>query len=412
MNELRFDTKALHGKGNETDSHHGLRYPVYAGVAFDYENAEDMEAAFNHRRPTHSYSRISNPTVERFEQNLVLLENGLAGMALSSGMAAITNALLALLKAGENLIASKYLFGNTFSLLSETIRNFGVHTTFLDVNDPQCLSGAVDRNTRLIFCETITNPQMNVTDFSIVSEVARKYGLVVVVDSTVTTPYLFDAKKHGANIVVHSTTKYISGGATSVGGAIIDLGNYDWRKNPALEKYHHLGTVAFMARLRKEVHRNLGSCMSPQSAFLQTLGLETLSLRIDKSCSNTLNIARFLENRPEVKKVNYPGLESSDYYDLAKKQFSGAYGGVLSLELEDKDAAFRFVNALHLIKRATNINDNKSLVIHPASTIFADFSSEDRAKMGVPDNLIRLSIGLEDSEDLIHDIHQALNTIQ
>lgn len=412
MNELRFDTKALHGKGDETDSHHGLRYPVYAGVAFEYENAEDMEAAFNHRRPTHSYSRITNPTVEKFEQSLILLENGLAGIALSSGMAAIANTLLALLKAGENLIASEYLFGNTFSLLNETIRKFGIHTTFLDVNDPQRLACAVDQNTRLIFCETITNPQMKVTDFSAVSEVARKYGLAVVVDSTVTTPYLFDAKKHGVNIVVHSTTKYISGGATSMGGAIIDLGNYDWRKNPALEKYHSLGALAFMARLRKEVYRNFGSCMSPQSAFLQTLGLETLSLRIDKSCSNTLNIARFLENRPEVKKVNYPGLELSDYFELAKKQFNGAYGGVLSFELENKDAAFSFINALQLIKRATNINDNKSLVIHPASTIFADFSSEERAMMGVPDNLVRLSIGIENSEDLIHDIHQALNTIR
>jgi O-acetylhomoserine (thiol)-lyase len=411
MGELRFETKALHGKGNEKDSHHALRYPVYAGVAFNYEKAEDMEAAFNHRKPTHSYSRISNPTVENFEQQLVFLENGFSGIALSSGMAAITNTLLALLKSGENLIASKYLFGNTVSLLNETFKSFGIHTKFLDVNDSKRLEKAIDENSRLIFCETITNPQMNVTDFSIVSKIAQKYGLIVVVDATVTPPYLFDAKQHGANIVVHSTTKYISGGATSVGGAIIDLGNYDWRKNSALERYHPLGPSALIARLRKEVYRNFGSCMSPQSAYLQTLGLETLTLRIDKSCHNALKIAQFLEKNHGVKRINYPGLKSSAYYSLAKKQFNGAFGGILSFELEDKGTAFHFINALRLIKRATNINDNKSLIIHPASTIFSDYSRKEREAMGVPDNLIRLSVGIEDPNDLINDIEHALKTI-
>ncbi|NOX32668.1 MAG: O-acetylhomoserine aminocarboxypropyltransferase/cysteine synthase [Deltaproteobacteria bacterium] len=408
MNELRFDTKALHGKPKKKDVHNSIRYPVYAGVAFDYKTAQQMEDAFNHRKPSHTYSRITNPTVELFEQTLCLLENGFAGIALSSGMAAITNTLLALLTGKDNVIASKYLFGNTLSLLKETLKGFGVEARFVDVNDQSALESAIDENTRMIFCETITNPQMRVSDFSIVSKIAKRHDLIVVVDSSVTTPFLFDAKKHGANIVVHSTTKYISGGATSVGGAIIDLGNYDWTNNRALKKYHDLEAFAFIARLRKEVYRNFGSCMSPQAACLQTLGLETLSLRIKKSCNNAIKIAQFLENSSKIKKVNYPGLTSSEYYDLSIEQFNGLAGGIISFELAGRKEAFKFIDVLNLIRRATNINDNKSLIIHPASTIFADFSLEEKEDMEVTQGLIRLSVGIEDPRDLMEDIDRAL----
>ncbi len=411
MNKLRFDTKALHREPNKADAHNSLRYPVYASVAFDYGTAQDMEDAFNYRKPAHAYSRITNPTVEMFEQTLCSLENGFAGIALSSGMAAITNTFLALLTSKDNIIASKYLFGNTLSLLKKTLNGFDIEARFVDVNDQSELENAIDENTRIIFCETITNPQMNVSDFSIVSKIAKKHDLIVVVDSSVTTPFLFNAKKHGVNIVVHSTTKYISGGATSVGGAIIDLGNYDWTNNKALEKYHNLESFAFIGRLRKEVFRNFGSCMSAQAAYLQMLGLETLSLRIKKSCDNTLKIAQFLENSPKINKVNYPGLKSSEYYDLSTEQFNGMSGGILSFELSGKEEAFQFIDNLNLIRRATNINDNKSLIIHPASTIFTDFSLEEKEEMGVFQGLIRLSVGIEDSEDLIEDIDRALMSL-
>jgi len=390
----RFDTKALHGAGYQKDHHNGIRFPVYAGVAFGFDSAEDMEDAFLHRKPSHAYSRITNPTVEQFEQNLTQLENGLGTIALSSGMAAITNAFLAVLKKGDNIIASKYLFGNTLSLIEETFKGLGIQARLVDVNNERELENAVDDHSRVIFCETITNPQMNVSDFSLISKIAKKHNLVLIVDNTVTTPYLFNAREHGVNIAVHSTTKYISGGATSVGGgAIVDLGNYEWTRNPALEKYHNLGQFAFLARLRKEVYRNFGACMSPQSAYLQTLGLETLSLRVSKSCDNALFIARSLEKNPKIKTINYPGLESSEYYHLSRTQFQNdsnegfASGGVISFELESRDAAFELINQLKLIKRATNINDNKSLIIHPASTIFVDFSSNDRKEMGVTDSL-------------------------
>ncbi len=411
MNKLRFDTKALHGKPKKGDVHNSLRYPVYASVAFDYDTAQDMEDAFNHRKPAHAYSRITNPTVELFEQTLCLLESGFAGIALSSGMAAITNTFLALLNRKDNIIASKYLFGNTFSLLKETLSGFGIKARFVDVNNQTDLENAIDKNTRMIFCETITNPQMKVSDFSIISKIAKKHNLIVVVDSSVTTPFLFDAKNHGVNIVVHSTTKYISGGATSVGGAIIDLGNYDWTNNRALEKYHNLESFAFIARLRKELYRNFGSCMSPQAAYLQTLGLETLSLRIKKSCDNTIKIADYLESSPNIKKVNYPGLKSSEYYDLSAEQFNGMAGGILSFELSGRKEAYRLIDNLNLIRRATNINDNKSLIIHPASTIFADFSLEEKEDMGVTQGLVRLSVGIEDPKDLIEDIDRALMSL-
>ncbi len=411
MENLRFDTKALHGPRQQKDSHNSIRFPIYAGVAFDFESAQDMEDAFLLRKPAHAYSRLTNPSVELFEQTLVRLEQGFGGIALSSGMAAITNTLLALLNKGDNIIASKFLFGNTLSLLEETFNGFGIEARFVDVNDEKKLEDAIDEKSRVIFCETITNPQMNVSNFPLISKIAQKYGLALVVDNTVTTPYLFNAKEHGVNVVVHSTTKYISGGATSVGGAIIDLGNYDWTKNPALKKYHDRGQFAFLARLRKEVYRNFGSCMSPQAAYLQTLGLETLSLRISKSCENALFIARFLEENPKVALVNYPGLESSDDYHLAKEQFHGGEGGVISFELGTRDEAFGFINALALIKRATNINDNKSLIIHPASTIFSDFSTVEKDAMGVTDGLLRLSVGIEDVRDLMDDVNQALDKI-
>ncbi len=443
---LQFDTRALHGAGHQKDTHNSIRFPVYAGVAFDFDSAEDMEDAFLHRKPSHAYSRITNPSVELFEQTLTLLENGFGTVALSSGMAAITNALLALLNQGDTIIASKYLFGNTLSLLEETFNGFGIHSKFVDVNNEKELVHAIDETSRVIFCETITNPQMNVSDFSLISKVAKKHNLILVVDNTVTTPYLFNAKEHGVNVVVHSTTKYISGGATSVGGAIVDLGNYDWAQNRALKKYHNYSQFAFLSRLRKEVYRNFGSCMSPQAAYLQTLGLETLSLRILKSCDNALCIARYLEKNAKIKSVNYPGLESSEFYHLAKAQFSTvqfnnyppdndqpdndqpdstqpdntrpdnsrnsgfAAGGVISFELDSRDQAFNFINNLNLIKRATNINDNKSLIIHPASTIFSDFSNNDKIQMGVTDTLVRLSVGIEDVKDLIDDIDQALNS--
>jgi len=403
----RFETHALHGNEAQRETHNALRFPVYSGVAFAFDKAEAMEQAFTHRKPAHAYSRITNPSVEHFEKKLTLLEQGLGTIALSSGMAGLTTALLALLKRGDNLVASKYLFGNTYSLLKNTLSEFGIETRFVDIRECGRIAEAIDGETRLILVETISNPQMVVPDFQKIATLAAEKGLILVVDGTVTTPYLFAAKEFGVHVVIHSTTKFISGGATSVGGAIVDLGTYDWGRCPALKKYHRYGQGAFMARLRMEVHRNFGSCMSPQSAYLQTLGLETLVLRVRTSCDNALALAEYLNGRREVRSVYYPGLSESPFHALAKKQFNGHFGGVLSFELENKEEAFRFINRLQLIRRATNINDNKTLIIHPASTIFADCSREEKIAMNVSAGLIRLSVGIEHLEDLQDDISQA-----
>ncbi len=410
---LGFETYALHGNDaeKEQEPHNSIRFPVYSSVAFDFESAEDMELAFTYRKPAHAYSRITNPTVENFEKKITLLEGGLGTIAVSSGMAALTNTLLALLKQGENVIASKFLFGNTYSLLKETLTPFGIEPRFVDITDCDVVEKNIDEKTRLILLETITNPQMVVPDFQKIAAIAAKNRIVLVVDGTVTTPLLFKAKDFGVHLVVHSTTKYISGGATSVGGAIVDLGTYKWQDCPALAKYHRFGQGALLARLRMEVHRNFGSCMAPQVAYLQTLGLETLSLRVKASCNNALEIASFLQQREEVKKVNYPGLTDSPFHDIAQHHFNGHFGGVLSFELGGKKEAFRFLNALQLIRRSTNINDNKTLIIHPASTIFSDCSPQEKSEMQVTEGLIRLSVGIENLNDLLQDISQAFNII-
>lgn len=404
----RFETRALHGHEAHEERHNALRFPVYSGVAFGFAKAEDMELAFTYRKPAHAYSRITNPTVEHFEKKLTMLERGLGTIAVSSGMAGLTTALLALLSRGDNLVASKFLFGNTYSLLKNTLSEFGIDTHFVDIREINQLADAIDEQTRLILVETISNPQMVVPDFAKIGALAADNGLLLMVDGTVTTPYLFAAKDFGAHLVIHSTTKFISGGATSVGGVIVDLGTYDWTRVPALRKYHRYGQGAFLARLRMEVHRNFGACMSPQNAYLQTLGLETLALRVRTSCDNALALARYLQGRQEVRAVNYPGLRDSPCHQLAQQQFNGHFGGVLSFELAGKLEAFRFINGLKLTRRATNINDSKTLVIHPASTIFADCSAAEKAGMNVSEGLVRLSLGIEHVADLLDDVDQAL----
>lgn len=411
MEELKFQTRAIHDLTMTPDQQRSIRYPIYSSVAFDFESAEDLEDAFAGRSLSHSYSRLSNPTVEAFERKIADLEGGLHAIALASGMAAITNTIFSLLRSGDNFITSSFLFGNTYSLFQNTLPGFGLEPRFVDITDLQAIESAIDSNTRLVFLETISNPQMIIPDFEKVSAISQKHGLVLVVDGTLTTPWLFEAKNFGANVVVHSSTKYISGGATSVGGLIVDINTYDWSQNRALKEYHQLNENAFYARLKKEIFRNFGSCMTPQTAYLQNLGLETLSLRVNKSCENATEIANYLNSHSKVVSVRYPGIEGATYNDLAKKQFNGKAGGVLSFELKDRKSCFEFINGLEIVHKATNLNDNHTLVIHPASTIYRDFSEDQRLQMKVPEGLIRLSVGIEDVRDLIDDLARALESL-
>ncbi len=406
-----FSTKAIHESGTRKDGYGGLRFPIYAGVAFGFDSAEAMADNFLGRSAAFAYSRIANPTVDVFEKTLTALEEGLATVAVSSGMAAISATLLNLLTEGDNLVAASSLFGGTYSFLTNVLGPLGVRTRFVPADDPEAIGAALDDRTRAIFLETISNPCMIVPDFQSISEMARRRNVVVIADSTVTTPYLFNAKRFGVNLVVHSTTKYISGGATGMGGAVVDLGNFDWTRIPSLKDYHRFGEHAFVARIRKEVYRETGSCLSPHNAYLQSLGLETLALRMDRVCQNAQAAAEALEKESVVRSVLYPGLASSPYHPLARKQFNHHFGGVLSFRLPHKAACFHFLNRLSLIKRATNLGDNKSLALHPASTLFANLTAEAVKDLGVDDTLIRISAGIEDSDDLMDDIQNALRGI-
>jgi O-acetylhomoserine (thiol)-lyase len=404
-----FATSSIHGAQFKNDVHGSLRMPVYDTVAFEFESAKDINQAFAGQKPAHAYSRISNPTVEDFEQRIRLISGGSAVIAVSSGMAAITNVILALAGTGTNIVTSKHLFGNTLSLLERTLKPWGLEVRYVDMSNPAEVRRVIDENTRAVFLESITNPQLEVADFKAIAEVSSGASVPLIVDGTVTTPYLFRSKEFGANIEVLSSTKYISGGATSIGGVIIDNGNFDWRKSPRLKDWaKKMGPLALLGALRREVFRNVGSCLAPHHAYLHSLGLETMSLRIDKSCSNGLDLAKFLQQHEKIASVNYPGLPDSKFHEIASAQFGKRYGGILTFDLESREACFKLIDNLDLIKRATNVNDNKTLILHPASTIFCEYPDEVLSDIGVRQTMIRLSVGIEDFDDLRNDLARGL----
>ena len=407
-----FTSKAIHGITLKKDPHGALRFPLYDTVAFEAESAHDLELAFSGKKAQHSYSRISNPTVEDFEQKIRLLSNSFGVLAVASGMAAISEVVLALAGAGSNVVTSRYLFGNTLSLFESTLGRWGLEVRYADMTDCASVDAAIDENTRLVFLEVITNPHLQVADIAAIVAVAGKRNVPVVLDGTLSTPYLFQSKNVGVAVEIISSTKYISGGATAIGGVIIDNGVFDWKKNPALaDDARKVGPAALMARLRREVHRNIGSCMSPHNAWLQVLGLETLALRIDRSSANALAVAKYLSSSTLVQTVNYPGLVACPSHAVAARQFGNNFGGILTFELTSKEKCFAFIDSLKLIRRATNLNDNKTLVIHPASTIFVDYTAEARTAMNVSDRLVRLSVGIEDIDDILHDVQQGLERL-
>jgi O-acetylhomoserine (thiol)-lyase len=406
---LGFITTVLHTPFLKKDPQGALRYPVYQNAAFEADTAEDLESFFQGKKYGHVYSRITNPTVEHLENQIRTLTQAQGVIAYSSGMAAISSFFLSVLKQGDEVLTTRHLFGNTLSFLKKTLEPFGVTTRFADMTDPADVEKNIRENTRVIFLETVTNPQIEVADIRRISELAKKSGVILAADTTVTPFYLFDAKAHGVDIEILSSTKFISGGGTSIGGILIDHGSYPWNKNPQLkELYQKNGPFALLSRLRREITRNLGACLSPESAWMQSLGLETLPLRADRACENTLKIANLLKSHPQSGSVNYPALEDSPFYEISKRQFNGRPGALLSFNLKSREACFKLMNSLKLARRATNLNDNKTLILHPASTIFHDYSPAERESMNIPDTLIRLAVGIEDFDDLRNDFLQAL----
>ncbi|KAA0257163.1 O-acetylhomoserine aminocarboxypropyltransferase/cysteine synthase [Deferribacter autotrophicus] len=405
-------TKILHTKLPKNDPHGSIHMPIYGNVSFEFETSKELADAFNGRINKHIYSRISNPTVSYFEKRIKSITDGLGVLALSSGMGAIANVILTLVGAGDNIVCTKYVFGNTYSLLKYTLSKYNIETRFVDPQNYKEIEEAIDAKTRLIFLESITNPQLYVTDFERVAKIAKNYKVLLVADTTATPPPIFRAKDFGIDIEVISSTKFISGGATSVGGLIIDYGSYKWSNNPYLyDDYKKFGPYAFISKLRNEVFRNIGACLSPYNAYLQSLGLETIQLRVEKACKNALVVAEYLNGISKVKNVRYPRLKNYPDYTLAKKFFPDYQGAILTFELSSEKECFEFMDNLKIIKKSTNIHDNRTLIIHPASTIFCEYPKKERERLGVTDSMIRLSVGIEDVEDILEDLDNALKGI-
>ncbi|QWV99223.1 O-acetylhomoserine aminocarboxypropyltransferase/cysteine synthase [Geomonas nitrogeniifigens] len=411
--QLRFDTKLIHG-GTVPGPSGATKPPIVQASAFAYQTAEELEDVFKGRAVGQVYTRIGNPTLEGLEKRLAVIENGIAAVITSSGMSAITTAVMAVVRCGDEILSSASLFGGTYSLFHDTLANYGIKTRFFDPTDLGALEAGISERTRLIFVETIGNPKMDVPDIEAFSAIAKKSGIPLMVDATVSTPYLARMRDLGADIIIHSTSKYINGTANSIGGAIIDAGSFDWGSDrfphfePFRRKYRNF---AFTARVRKLIHKDFGACAAPLNAFLSGEGLDTLALRMERHCSNALELARFLESHPKVAWVNYPGLPDSPFHEVAGRQFNGRFGGLLTFGLADKPAAFRLVNALRLAKNLANIGDTKTLVIHPASTICADYTPEVKRLMGVSEELVRVSVGIEDPADIVEDFSAALERV-
>lgn len=407
--ELSFTGKILHTPYAKPDAYGALSMPVYQNAAFEFETAEMMEAAFAGKVGEHTYSRITNPTVQYFESRIQNITNSFGVTALNSGMAAISNVIMTLAQTGSNIVTSRHLFGNTYSFFASTMAAFGVETRFCDLTKPYEVEAHIDANTCCVFLEIITNPQMEVVDLKAISEIAKNADVPLIADTTIIPFSAFKAKEWGINIEIVSSTKYISGGATGLGGLIVDYGNFNWISSPKLHVLaKEFGNAAFTVKLRKEIHRNLGAYMTPQVAYMQSLGLETLTLRYERATTNCRQLAEKLETLPQVVSVNYTALPGNKYYEVSKKQFGNRPGAMFTFNLASREACFTFLNKLKIVKRATNLFDNVTLAIHPASTIFGSFTPVQRMEMNVLETTIRISVGLEDVDDLFQDFHQAI----
>ncbi len=374
------------------DAYGSLAVPIYNNVAFEFDDAAEMADAFCNRIKAPDYARVENPTVTNLEQRVRLLTNAAHVTAFNSGMAAISNTLLAVASQGKNIVTSHHLFGNTLALVSNTLLRFGVKPRLRDLTDLQAVEDAIDEHTCCVFLEIVTNPQLEVADLHAIAEIAHQKGVPLIVDSTVIPFTETHLRELGVDVEVVSSTKYLSGGGTSLGGLVIDYGTF-----PLINQ-----------RIKYELLFNLGAYMTSQAAYLQTLGLETLDVRYQRQAANALQLAEGLRELGMIQHVNYIGLEDNPFHELSQRQFGKTAGAMLTIDLASKEACFRFLNRLRLIHRATNLFDNRTLAIHPASTIFGLFPEQQLEKMNVRQTTIRLSVGLEAVEDLLEDLQQAL----
>lgn len=419
-----FETKALRAGYNPANSSGSSSVPIFQTVSYVFEDTDYAAGVFNLSIPGYIYTRLNNPTNDILEQRIAALEGGIGAVVTSSGTSAIATTLLTLLRSGDHIVASESLYGGTFNLLHVTLPRFGITTDFVDPSDPDKFSKAIRENTRAIFIESLGNPKLDVLDIKAIAAVAKAHRIPLIVDNTVATPYLLRPLEHGANIVIHSLTKYAAGNGTTLAGAIIDGGNFDWSngKFPEFTEpspgyhglvYHEaLGNSAFIAKIRIEGLRDLGASLSPFNAFQVIQGLETLPVRVSKHSENALALAHWLEEQEEVAWVNYPGLASSKYHDLAQQYLPNGQSGLLTIGLKGGYEAAKIVaNKTKLFSLLANIGDTKSLIIHPASTTHQQLSEVEQSASGVTPDLLRISVGLENIEDLKADLKQAFQAI-
>lgn len=424
MSINKFATNALHA-GHDTTKNAGTRaVPIYQTTSYVFNNSDHAANLFGLSEAGFIYTRLNNPTNDILEQRLAKLESGIGAVVTASGTSAISTTLLTLLRAGDHIVASSSLYGGTYNLLNVTLPRLGITTTFVDPSKPENFLDAAQENTRVFFAESLGNPKLDVLDLKAISKAAKTYKVPFIVDNTVATPFLLNPIEHGANIVIHSLTKYIGGNGTSLGGVIIDAGNFDWSNGKfpeftepsagyhGLKYYEVLGDAAFIAKVRIEGLRDLGASLSPFNAFQIIQGLETLSIRIKKHSENALELAKWLQECPEVSWVNYPGLTSSQYYELAQQYLPEGQPGIVTFGLKGGyDAAKKVADETEFFSLLANIGDTKSLIIHPASTTHQQLSEEQQITTGVTKDLIRLSVGLEDVEDLKTDLQSVFKKI-
>ena len=424
MSTQKFATNALHA-GHDVTKNAGTRaVPIYQTSSYVFNNSDHASNLFSLAEAGFIYTRLNNPTNDILEQRLAKLEGGVGAVVTASGTAAIATALLVLLKAGDHIVASSSLYGGTYNLLKVTLPRLGITTTFVDPSDPTNFTKASQENTRAYFAESLGNPKLDVLDLKGISAAAKAFKVPFIVDNTVATPFLLNPIEHGANIVIHSLTKYITGNGTSLGGAIIDAGTFDWSNGKfpeftepsagyhGLKYYEALGAVSFIAKVRIEGLRDFGAALSPFNAFQTIQGLETLEIRIKKHSENALALAKWLQTQDEVAWVNYPGLEDSPYYSLAKQYLPEGQSGVVTFGLKGGfEAAKKVADGTQLFSLLANIGDTKSLIIHPASTTHQQLSEAEQLSTGVSKDLIRLSVGLEDIEDLKADLKAVFVTL-
>ena len=427
MSEYKFETLQLHVGQEQADSATDSRaVPIYQTTSYIFHNSEHAAARFGLTDVGNIYGRLTNSTQDVLEKRVAALEGGVAALAVASGAAAISYTIEALARAGDHIVAQKTIYGGSYNLLAHTLAPFGVETTFVDVHNLSEVENAIKENTKAIFLETLGNPNSDIPNIDAISEIAHRHGIPLVIDNTFGTPYLIRPIEHGADIVVHSATKFLGGHGTTLGGIIVDSGNFDWKasgKFPQIAEanpsYHGVsfvdaaGKAAFVTYIRAILLRDTGATISPFNAFLLLQGIETLSLRIERHAENTKKVVEYLNNHPKVEKVNHPSLESHPQHELYKKYFPNGGGSIFTFQIKGgKDEAWKFIDNLKIFSLLANVADVKSLVIHPASTTHSQLTEKELSEQGIGQNTIRLSIGTEHIDDIIADLENGFNAVK